>query len=252
MKKTSIFTYFAFGHDYAIIGNDGLLGFTSNRAASFLQGFFSKLDELNTPVTYRVASNLRLILKEIQALGDGEKVSSELAARIKKEIVRIDPALDAELQLKEAYILTDKRYSLDYLLNFPENLLAENVFSELSDNAKRDFSAACVQIALAQPTASAFHLMRALEEQVRELYFAYKKTNRMNNLMWGPIIQELRNKRSPRPTGKLLTHLDGMRVNFRNPTQHPQAFYSLDEAQDLLNETISAMNMIRSEIAKKN
>jgi hypothetical protein len=127
-------------------------------------------------------------------------------------------------------------------------LLGDGVFATLSDNAKRDYKLACLQVALNQPTAAAFHLMRMLEEQVKVLYFAFKKTNRLEKPMWGPMTIELRTKRAPKPSAKLLDHLDGMRVHFRNPTQHPQAFYTIDEAQDLLNQTIAATNMIHAEL----
>ena len=158
--------------------------------------------------------------------------------------------MDAELQLRTAYVLTIKRYSLESLLNTPAELLGDGVYARLSDTSKRDFSLACIQIALSQPTAAAFHLMRALEEQVKMLYFSYKKINRLDKPMWGPMTNELRNKKAPKPTEKLLNHLDGMRVHFRNPTQHPELFYSLDEAQDLLNQTITAINMIVAELPK--
>ena len=137
---------------------------------------------------------------------------------------------------------------MEKLLENPQSLLAKNIYNQLSDNAKKDFNLACIQIAYNQPTAAAFHLMRALEDQIRILYYHFKRTNRMTNPMWGPIINQLRNKRNPKPTVKLLDLLDSMRIHYRNPTQHPDLFYTLDDAQDLLNQTISAINMIRSEI----
>jgi hypothetical protein len=120
----------------------------------------------------------------------------------------------------------------------------------LSDNAKQDYHFACAQIALSQPTAAAFHLMRALEDEVKNMYFCFKKTNRLEKPMWGPMISQLRAKRAPRPSEKLLNHLDWMRIHFRNPTQHPDLFYTMDEAQDLLNHTIIASNMIAAEVRK--
>ncbi|MNE35870.1 hypothetical protein D3C81_1685800 [compost metagenome] len=90
--------------------------------------------------------------------------------------------------------------------------------------------------------------MRALDAQVKVLYFAFKKTKRLDKPMWGPMTSQLRAKRAPKPSEKLLTHLDGMRIHFRNPTQHPDAFYTMDEAQDLLNQTITAINMIATEL----
>ncbi len=35
-----------------------------------------------------------------------------------------------------------------------------------------------------------------------------------------------------------------IRKNYRNPTQHPEKFYTTDEAQDLLNSSIVAINSI--------
>jgi hypothetical protein len=93
--------------------------------------------------------------------------------------------------------------------------------------------------------------MRTLEEQVKVLYFAFKKTKRLAKPMWGPMTAELRAKKAPKPSEKLLAHLDGMRIHFRNPTQHPDLFYTLDEAEDLLNQTIVAMGMICAELPKK-
>lgn len=106
-------------------------------------------------------------------------------------------------------------------------------------------------IALSQPTGAAFHLMRALEEQVKVLYFAFKKTKRLAKPMWGPMTAELRKKNKPKPSEKLLSHLDGMRVHFRNPTQHPTAFYSMNDAEDLLSQTTVAIGMICAELPPK-
>lgn len=249
MKKTEIFEYFAFGFDYATIKDDGLKGRKRDDVVGFLEAFFGSLDELDLSVTKKVAEKLRDLFDQV---GEGEEgvIKDEVAANILKEIKRLEPSLDAELQLRTAYVLTKKRYSLESLLNTPAELLGDGVYARLSDTSKRDFSLACIQIALSQPTAAAFHLMRALEEQVKMLYFSYKKINRLDKPMWGPMTNELRNKKAPKPTEKLLNHLDGMRVHFRNPTQHPELFYSLDEAQDLLNQTITAINMIVAELPK--
>ena len=129
-----------------------------------------------------------------------------------------------------------------------ELLLGKDVYSNLEDISRKDFDLACTQVALNQPTASAFHLMRALEHQIKVLYYHFKKTNRLSKPMWGSMVNQLRNKRNPKPQTKLLDFLDSIRVHYRNPTQHPELFYTIDEAQDLLNQTISALNMIQAEL----
>ncbi|MCB0370375.1 MAG: hypothetical protein KDC52_14710 [Ignavibacteriae bacterium] len=247
MKKTNVFKYYAFGYDYGLIRNDGLYSYDMKKAIDMLESFFDSTEELGLEVTKKACDDLKEILKELKESKE-KKVDGELSGRIQTEIDRIDIVLDAELKLKEAFELTDKRYSLDKLLYNPKKLLAKDVFDGLNDHTKRDFHLACGQIALTLPTGVAFHLMRALEEQVKELYCHFKKKNRMNKPMWGPMIKELRNKRNPKPSEKLLDLLDSIRIHYRNPTQHSDLFYTIDEAQDLLNQTISAINLINSEI----
>lgn len=247
MKKRNIYGFYVFGYNYGVIRRNGLANYEKDRALDLLDEFLRDLKELELLVTQKIGEGLTELVDSFREGGE-DKVSSERAAKILAELERLDPALDAELQLKAAYLLTKKRYALDSLLITPHELLANDVHERLSDVAKKDYRLACVQIALSQPTAAAFHLMRALEEQVKVLYFAFKKTNRLEKPMWGPVLKELREKRAPKPSEKLLAHLDGMRIHFRNPTQHPDTFYSLDEAQDLLNQTLTAMNMIHAEL----
>ena len=66
--------------------------------------------------------------------------------------------------------------------------------------------------------------------------------------MWGDIVSDLRKQKRP-PSKPLMDNLDNIRVNFRNPTQHPDARYDLDEAQDLLAVCIEVVNRMMKEIA---
>jgi hypothetical protein len=47
----------------------------------------------------------------------------------------------------------------------------------------------------------------------------------------------------------MLDHLDHIHVNFRNPTQHREARYDLEEAQDLLSLSIDALNRMAKSCA---
>jgi hypothetical protein len=46
------------------------------------------------------------------------------------------------------------------------------------------------------------------------------------------MIASMRARSKP-PPAALLDNLDGLRRNFRNPTQHPEKVYDIHEAQDL-------------------
>lgn len=247
MEQRTIYEYYAFGYNYGVLKEGVGASTTKERAQAFISTLLSKLSELKLPVTSIVADPLKDISKELEELKE-KSLGTSLLKRIREALDKIDAAMDAELQLKKVYVLTEKRYELEKLLDHPAGLLGSGVFDNLSRHGAKDFEIACRQVALAQATSTAFHLMRALEAEVKSLYFAYKKTNRLDKPMWGPMIQQLRAKKKPKPSIKLLDHLDGMRSHFRNPTQHPEAFYTMDEAQDLLNQTITAMNMIGSEM----
>jgi len=243
MQRKRIYDYYAFGYNYGILKRDGLEGRKKDDAVSLIEGFFKMAGELDLTVTAQVADPLSGIAEDIKK-ADGDVVSKEIADTAAAQLERIDPALDAELSLRFAFVMTKKRYPLETLLGDQASLLAKDVYGRLSDSTKRDIVHACVQIALSQPTAASFHLMRAIEQQVRVLYRHFKRTKRLKVELWGPMTDELKKKNKPKPPKKLLDHLDSMRINFRNPTQHPETFYTLDEAQDLLSQTFVAINMI--------
>lgn len=254
MREQRIYDYYYFGFEHSkIIETLNNYRISAKSVNKVFKTFMVWLEEICLPVTLQASEPLKAI---VESLPDEEEqpLSREIIDKIKQEFIIIKAVIDAELKIAILYRLEEKRYPLEILLEQPEKLLSKGGFEQLSSICQSDFSSACIQIALNQPTASAFHLMRALEEQVKTLYFAFKKTKRLKKPMWGPMTSELRSKRAPKPTEKLLSHLDGMRIHFRNPTQHPEKFYSMDEAQDLLNQTIVAINMIQIELPliKKN
>jgi hypothetical protein len=249
MKESKIYEFYAFGYNYGLLRRrDGTR--TTKRIISDLNDLHFQLEHLNLPVTRKVAVGLQLVQNSLTTEAD-EPIGEEKWNAIKAELQKIDPCLDAELKLKTAYLLSDKRYAIESLMKKCGSLLGSGVYDLLPLPTKQDFASACRLIALNEGTGAAFHLMRALEAEVRVLYLSFKKTNRLKNPMWGPMITELRAKKKPKPSEKLLAHLDNMRNHFRNPTQHPDAFYSIDQAQDLLNSTAVAINMVRAEIPKK-
>ena len=148
--------------------------------------------------------------------------------------------LYSEAAGKEAFLVTGKRFEIEKLMAKPSELLAPGLFDELDEYTRYDLEEAGKCIAFERPTAAAFHLMRATEATLRRLYCAKVKRQRVDPLLWGPMVQHLRRRRDspPRP---LLDGLDNIRHNFRNPTQHPDAIYDIQEAQDLLALSLDAI-----------
>jgi len=68
------------------------------------------------------------------------------------------------------------------------------------------------------------------------------KRDRVKSEMWGPIVQDLKKRNKTKANSTLNNHLDNIRLSFRNPTQHPDAIYDINEVQDLLSVCIDANN----------
>lgn len=254
MQEIDIFNYFAFGYDY------WLLRFTSeNRAihdqpgslSSTIDLFFKNLEALNLRVTLRVADDLKKIRARLGDLPKDSTVDSDLAKEINEAVNKLDATLDAELKLRSAYVVTPRRFQLDHLLKTPQSLFGKSVFENLPDICQFDFREAGRSIAFGMPTAAAFHLMRGTEGVLRHYYCSIVKRDRTKKLMWFDMVTHLE-KRRDSPPKPLLDNLNNIRVNFRNPTQHPDARYDMDEAQDLLAVSIDSVNrMMRDSSGRK-
>jgi hypothetical protein len=250
MKETSIYDYYAFGYNYNN-WRESWAKKTNATAIGDLEDYLSNVTALELQVTSHVVSRLRGRIESLKKLKPDELIVAATAEKIQETIDGADKTLDAELQLKKVLSITQKRFDVDMLLRSPNGLLSAGCWDSMSDTAKKDFSEATRCIAMNLATAAAFHQMRCVEECVKLLYFAFVKHGRMEKPMWGPMVDKLRKKNKPRPTTELLDQLDIIRANFRNPTQHPQKFYSIDEAQDLLNSSIVAIGSICREISSR-
>jgi len=91
--------------------------------------------------------------------------------------------------------------------------------------------------------------MRGTEGALRFYYASIVKRGRKKQ-MWNNIIEHLKARRDSPPKA-LLDSLDNIRINFRNPTQHPEARYDMDEAQDLLSISIDAVNRMIRDLKKR-
>jgi hypothetical protein len=250
MRITNIYRYYAIGFNYNLLQRcdsgwkvkSGKLNLKWR-----IEEFLGFLDELQLKVTAQAASPIRSILQDLLSLPEDATVGQELAKKVMEAFHQIDSTLDAELQLSNAFIVTSKRFSVDQLLNNPDTLLAINVFNDLPPICKYDFSEACICIAFDRSTAAAFHLMRCIEGYLRIYYCSIVKYDRVKKLLWFEMINHLQRRRKipPKP---LLDNLNNIRENYRNPTQHPDARYDIDQAQDLLAITIDALNRISREL----
>jgi hypothetical protein len=168
------------------------------------------------------------------------------ATKLREIMADLRKTLFAEAQGNIAFIVTDKRIDVNKLLFDVQSLLAPTVFAQLPSVAQHDFIEGAKCIAFERSTAAAFHLLRGTEAVLRHFYVSIVQRKR-SPLMWGPMVQSLRQRRNP-PDGVLLDNLDNIRRSFRNPTQHPE----IQEVQDLFGLCVDVVNRMVLSAAWKN
>jgi hypothetical protein len=253
MQNKSIFGYFYFGTGVRYL-QDVSQGYSVHdiaRGAMVLTNvdrFLAILLELGLQVTDRAAEPLKTFAHELRKLPQDAKLSSDQAKTINALMEKIRPTLEAELKGFEAYVVTPKRIDVTRMLKDVPSLLASGTFPKLPDVARYDLNECGKCIAFERPTAAAFHLLRATEAVLRHYYCQQVKRSRVD-LMWGPMIQHLRSRAKSKGAEMLLNNLDDIRFHFRNPTQHPEKIYDIDEVQDLWGRCVDAIGRMASQFS---
>jgi hypothetical protein len=205
------------------------------------------LDSLGLTVSATAARYAKIpeIRDELGEIEPGGKLTQDQARRLRDAVTDLRKTLDAEATEKKAFVTETKRWDVDRLLKDPGSMFGEGIFAQLASQAAFDFTEACKCIAFEQSTAAAFHTMRGTEAVLRDFYCSVVRRNRLSEerRMWGPMVKALQDRSKPPPKA-LLDNLDAIRRNFRNPTQHPEAIYSLDQAQDLFGMVTPVINQM--------
>tara|TARA_B100000959_G_scaffold267973_1_gene312131 strand:- start:3373 stop:4119 length:747 start_codon:yes stop_codon:yes gene_type:complete len=243
MIKKSIKDYYIFGTEMRYL-QDATIGRKIRGDGAIMENidrFLKNLGKLELDVTSRAAWRLREFAEKLR-LSIEETLTSQVAAELSSVMSDLRLTLDAEIQGVFAFITTPKRIDSEKLLGDVNFLFAPGVYESFPDIAKYDFSEAGKSIAFELPTAAAFHILRATEANLKYYCKAMVRQKRIATEMWGPIIIDLRKRKSTRKFTTLNNHLDNIRLSFRNPTQHPEAIYDIHEVQDLFSVCIDANN----------
>ena len=189
-----------------------------------------------------ISAGLAPSVAALDVLKEDEAIGPDRAKAIVDSMMTFEVIVFAEAKTKSVYSVPARRYNAEYLLNTPENLFRTGVFGSLSDMAKLEIRSAGRCLLYGEATAAAFHILRGSEEVLRCFYFSRKKTKRLPTLIWGPMTSELRSLKRNRPADVILNSLDLVRNSYRNPTQHPDAVYDIETAQDLFGVCIDLIN----------
>jgi hypothetical protein len=159
----------------------------------------------------------------------------------------IEPMVFAEAQTKKIYVLTEGRFNMESLVNKPWLMFANDIFYRLPQLSSYDIAEGFKCIVFSRATAAAFHLLRATEGTLREYYLQQVKRDRVKQLLWANMVQDLSRKKKKNQS--LLNRLDYIRNTYRNPTAHPDARYDIEQVQDLVGLCIDVINGMGSELS---
>ena len=242
MQSKSILNYIIFGTElrYIIDVKEGWRVHGKDFILKNIEYFFAYLQEFDLPVTQRAAYKLRQFRDELAKSDSDHKLTAGEASKLGDIMVDVRNTLFAEAGGNVAFIVTDKRIDVNKLLSDVPALMAPSVFNSVPYIAQYDFIEAGKCIAFELPTSAAFHILRGTEAVLRDYYCSIVQRNRAN-LLWGPMIESLRRRRTP-PPAPLLDNLDNIRRSFRNPTQHPDKIYDIQEVQDLFGLCVDVIN----------
>lgn len=201
--------------------------------------FLNRIDELGFTVTRRAAGKL-INLKDQLEKADNAKLTEQQAKRLGKIMSELRPTLVAEAGGTLTYIVSERRFPIERLVDDISGLFARDVFESLPEIAQHDFSESGKCLAFERSTAAAFHMLRGTEAVLKH-YYCQKVKKKRSDLMWGAMIQSMKAmpKRFPEV---IINQVDHIRSGFRNPTAHPEKLYDVDEAQDLLSICVDATN----------
>ena len=203
--------------------------------------FLTNLQKFGLKVTSRAAYPLSTVRDELAKTDPKHVLTTDEATRLGKIMTDLRRTLMAEALGIMAFVVTDKRLDVNKLLQDVRGLLAPKVFDAMPDIARYDFTEAGRCIAFERSTAAAFHLLRGTESVLRNYYCSIVRRNRVKPLLWGAMVESLGKCRKP-PERPLLDNLDNIRRSFRNPTQHPEKVYDIEEVQDLFGLCVDVVN----------
>lgn len=247
MQSVPVYRFWQFGTTVRFLqdSGEGAPIHGSGKILHNIDAMFDRLAELDLQVTIRAAFEIRGIQEELASLPQEAKLTSAQSTKLNRAIKALRQTMEAELQGIHAYTISPKRLDTEKLTGDVSTLFAPEVFSSLSPVAQYDITEAGRCIAFERPTAAAFHLMRATEETLRGYYCHHVKRDRISPMLWYPMVQALQQHRRAKINDTLHRQLDNIRVSFRNPTQHPDKVYDIQEAQDLFGLCVDAINRMR-------
>ncbi len=254
MKARKVKEYMHFGKviNYLRFINEGFPVHGSGYPISSVNSIFEYLDKFELKFCQNIvyAKKLKEIKEELEKTDESYRLTADKARKINKVMNSLNEAINAECSELVAYIIVEKRLSVEKLMNDVGSLMTPGIFQQLRSISQYDLQEAGRCIAFERTTAAAFHVLRGVEGTL-QMFYELITSKTPVKLRWNDLILNLRKYTSP-PPNSILDHLDNIRKSYRNPTAHPDKIYDIYEVQDLFSEALAVINQMMKYLNESN
>jgi hypothetical protein len=140
-------------------------------------------------------------------------------------------------------------WDIPSLVDAAEKALPPEIGGYIPATAKTDWQAAGRCLAFRLPTASGFHVARAVESTLKAYYKAYLGRVPDEGKSWGDYIADLEQvSQNPAPEKKTIAVLRQMKDDWRNPVVHPRSTLTDTDAEVLFNLGASVLIAVAQEL----
>lgn len=216
-----------------------------------ITGLLKHIDDQDMPVSKNSLDQLRAYLLKFKDVDESYMMTGEDLTELTEIVGKIEHVVFSEARRMIGFFVTDKLLDKDKLLLDVGAFFEKGVYNKLNSIAQFDFREAGYCISFERPTAAAFHVLRGTEEVLRNYYLYIVKRKRLKTMLWGKIINQLRERKTDPPDELLLTNLETIKDNYRNPTNHPEMVYQIGNVQDLFILCVGVVNRMMNDIDRR-
>jgi len=171
---------------------------------------------------------------------------------LKQSLENFEHVLKAELEASASYDVPQRAiYNTEDLIERADMMFPDSVRDSLNNEARGDFRAAGRCLAFNLPTASGFHIARAVERVLWDYYVRFT-SDKVGKKTMGTLVGELKKLTGgdgkPLPDKKTLRDLDQFVEYDRNPLIHPTCVLEEDDALILFSNGFSAITSMVKDI----
>jgi hypothetical protein len=167
---------------------------------------------------------------------------------------KFEHVLAEELRAASSYMAPDIGiFKTSALVEEADKNIPDDLLDFVQNPPRTDYRNAGKCLAFGLPTASGFHVLRAVEGVLNDYVPLFIKTDVDKLKTWGDYIDLLNKtdgKAGPKPDKKTLRDLDQLRGLDRNPIMHPREVLDETQARVLFNNCTTAILAMAMEMKK--